>query len=75
ASISALGNIGPGLAQVGPTADWSHLPNTAKWVMSLLMMVGRLEVFSVLILLTPWVWKMAPVGGGANLGEPRADVA
>ncbi len=57
ASVSALGNIGPGLAQVGPTANWAHLPAIAKWVMSLLMLVGRLEVFSVLILFTPWVWR------------------
>lgn len=57
ASIAALGNIGPGLAEVGPTANWSHLPAAAKWFMALLMMVGRLEVFSVLVLFTPWLWR------------------
>lgn len=57
ASIAALANVGPGLAQVGPAANWAHLPATAKWFMSLLMMVGRLEVFSVLVLFTPWLWR------------------
>jgi trk system potassium uptake protein len=57
ASAAALGNIGPGLGAVGPLANWAHLPDVAKWVMSLLMLLGRLEIFSVLILLTPWAWK------------------
>jgi trk system potassium uptake protein len=57
ASAAALGNIGPGLAQVGPAQDWSHLPAVAKWVMSLLMLMGRLELFTVVVLFTPAVWK------------------
>ncbi len=57
ASIAALGNIGPGLGKVGPTQNWSHLPDVAKWVMSLLMLLGRLELFSVVILFSPWVWR------------------
>lgn len=57
ASAAALGNVGPGLAKVGPMANWAHLPAVAKWVMSLLMLLGRLELFSVVVLFTPWVWK------------------
>ncbi len=57
ASASAIGNIGPGLTKVGPMADWSHLPDFAKWTMSVLMLLGRLEIFSVMILFTPWAWK------------------
>lgn len=57
ASVSALGNIGPGLAEVGPSQNWAHLPIPAKWCMSVLMMIGRLEVYSVLILFTPWLWQ------------------
>jgi trk system potassium uptake protein TrkH len=57
ASAAALGNIGPGLAEVGPMQNWSHLPAVAKWVMSILMLMGRLELFSVVVLFTPWVWK------------------
>jgi trk system potassium uptake protein TrkH len=57
ASIAALSNIGPGLGQVGPMTNWAHLPPAAKWIMSILMLVGRLELYSVMILLTPWAWK------------------
>jgi trk system potassium uptake protein TrkH len=57
ASAAALGNIGPGLAAVGPMENWAHLPVVAKWVMALLMLLGRLELFSVVVLFTPWAWK------------------
>jgi trk system potassium uptake protein TrkH len=42
---------------VGATRTWAHLPEVTKWVMSLLMLLGRLEVFSVVVLFTPWAWK------------------
>jgi trk/ktr system potassium uptake protein len=57
ASVAAIGNIGPGLGEVGPMANWAHLPDIAKWIMSVLMLLGRLELFSVLILFTAWAWK------------------
>jgi trk system potassium uptake protein TrkH len=57
ASVAALGNIGPGLGLVGPTCNWAHLPDLAKWIMSLLMLLGRLEVFSVIVLATTWAWR------------------
>ncbi len=57
ASAAAIGNIGPGLAKVGPTENYAHLPAVAKWVLGFLMLIGRLELYSVLILLTPWAWK------------------
>lgn len=56
AAAAALGNIGPGLGAVGPMQTWAHLPAVAKWVMSLLMLMGRLELFSVVVLFTPWIW-------------------
>jgi len=57
ASAAAIGNIGPGLGKIGPTMNWDHLPILAKWVMSSLMLFGRLELFSVLILFTSWAWR------------------
>jgi trk system potassium uptake protein TrkH len=57
APASAICNVGPGLGQVGPTTHWGHLPDAAKWVMSALMLLGRLEIFSILVLVTPWAWK------------------
>ena len=57
ASVSMLSNMGPALGEVGPSKNWAHLPDTAKWIMSFLMLLGRLELFSVVILFTPWVWR------------------
>ncbi len=57
ASVAAVGNIGPGLGEVGATCNWAHLPDASKWIMSLLMLLGRLEVFSVVVLFTSWAWK------------------
>lgn len=57
ASVSMLSNMGPALGEVGPSKNWAHLPDVAKWVMSFLMLLGRLELFSVIILFTPWVWR------------------
>ncbi len=57
ASVASLSNIGPGLGKVGPTQNWAHLPIMAKWVMSGLMLLGRLELFSVVVLFTPWLWR------------------
>ena len=57
AVASALGNIGPGLGEVGPTSNYLGLPALGKWLLSGLMIAGRLEIFPVLLLLTPDLWK------------------
>lgn len=57
-AITALSNVGPGLGdRVGPAGNFSTLPDTAKWLLSLGMMLGRLEFFTVLVLLTPAFWR------------------
>lgn len=56
-TVSSLGNVGPGLGNVGPAYTWSHLPDAAKWGCAILMLVGRLELFSVLLLFSPGFWK------------------
>jgi trk system potassium uptake protein TrkH len=57
-AATALGNVGPGLGEiVGPAGNFSTLPAAAKWVMSLAMMLGRLELFTVLVLLRPEFWR------------------
>lgn len=53
---SCLGNIGPGLGSVGPVFTYSHLHDGAKWFLSFLMMLGRLELFTVLVIFTPSFW-------------------
>ncbi|MEQ9310379.1 MAG: TrkH family potassium uptake protein [Balneolaceae bacterium] len=57
ASISALGNIGPGWGEFGPTDSFAKLPYLGKWILILLMMIGRLEIFTVLIIFSPSFWK------------------
>jgi trk system potassium uptake protein TrkH len=54
---TSLGNIGPGLGTVGPVHNFAHMPSIAKWFLSFLMLLGRLELFTVLILITPYFWK------------------
>ncbi len=57
ASIASLGNIGPAWGAFGPTDDYAHLPVAGKWALIMLMMIGRLELFTVLVIFTPWFWK------------------
>ncbi len=54
---TSLGNIGPGLGLVGPVDNFAWLPSAAKWLLSILMLIGRLELFTVLILFTPYFWR------------------
>jgi trk system potassium uptake protein TrkH len=56
ASIACLGNIGPGFGIVGPTENFAAIPDFGKWVLSFTMMIGRLELFTVLILFSPKFW-------------------
>ncbi|MCD8310550.1 MAG: TrkH family potassium uptake protein [Prevotellaceae bacterium] len=55
--ISSIGNTGPGLGSFGPAYTWSVLPVAAKWLLAFIMMLGRLEIFTVLLLFTPDFWK------------------
>lgn len=58
AVLACLGNTGPGLGKiVGPAGNFAPLTDTAKWVLSFAMLLGRLEIFTVLILFMPEYWK------------------
>ncbi len=57
ASAAAIGNIGPGLGNVGPLDNYAWLPPTGKVVMSALMLLGRLEIYTVLVLFHPEFWR------------------
>jgi trk system potassium uptake protein TrkH len=57
AAASSLGNVGPGLGDVGPASTFSSLPSFGKYWCALLMLLGRLELFTVLILFTPYYWR------------------
>jgi len=58
ASATAITNVGPGLGPiVGPSTNFAALPDAAKWLLSVAMLLGRLEIFSVLILFDPKFWQ------------------
>ncbi|MFT4847666.1 MAG: trk system potassium uptake protein TrkH [Sediminicola sp.] len=56
-AASTLGNVGPALGDLGPVNNYGGLPASAKWWSAFLMLIGRLELFTVLILLTPFFWR------------------
>ncbi len=56
-AASTLGNVGPALGDFGPVNNYSALPSLAQWWASFLMLIGRLELFTVLILFTPFFWR------------------
>ncbi len=56
--LSCVSNVGPSLGtDIGPTMSWSILPDAIKWILCLLMLMGRLEIMTVLVLFTPSFWK------------------
>ena len=57
-SVAAtLGNVGPGIGEVGPSSNFNSIPNAGKYFLSLLMFIGRLELLTFLMILTPVFWK------------------
>ena len=58
-AATSISNVGPGLGEViGPAGNFSSIPDPAKWVLCFSMILGRLELFTILVLLTPSFWKM-----------------
>ncbi|MGH7545213.1 MAG: TrkH family potassium uptake protein [Gemmatimonadota bacterium] len=57
ASAATIGNVGPGLGLVGPAANYAWMPDAAKWACTFLMLAGRLEIYTVLVLLHPEFWR------------------
>jgi trk system potassium uptake protein TrkH len=57
AVIACVNNIGPGLGQVGPAANYGGLSDVQTWVLSFAMLLGRLELLSVMVLFTPQFWR------------------
>jgi len=56
-ALVTVGNIGPGFGKIGPSLNYSHYPAYIKWFLSFAMMIGRLEVYTVLVILTPNFWR------------------
>ncbi len=57
AVATALGNVGPAIAELGPMDNFAAVPATGKWILIILMLLGRLELFTIIILFTPYFWR------------------
>lgn len=57
ATLSSVGNVGPAFGTFGPTENYAHVPWMGKWVLSFLMMAGRLEIFTAIIVFVPAFWR------------------
>ena len=57
ASVACMFNIGPGFGTVGPAENYAHLPAFSKWVLMVCMVAGRLEFYTLIVILTPDFWK------------------
>ncbi len=57
ATAATIGNVGPGLGLVGASKNYAFLPPAAKAILSLNMLLGRLEIYTVLVLLLPSTWR------------------
>lgn len=54
---TSLGNVGPGIGSLGPAENFANVPDAGKWVLSFLMLLGRLELFTVALVFTPYFWR------------------
>ena len=56
-AAAAIGNIGPALGSVGPSSNYAHVPAAGKWILSFCMLLGRLEIYTVMMLFLPGTWR------------------
>ena len=56
-TVATMGNVGPGLGSVGSMSNFAHIPDLGKWILSLTMLIGRLEIFGLIVVLLPRQWK------------------
>lgn len=57
-TIVAAGNVGPGLGDVGSTGNFSSIPDVGKWILTIVMLLGRLEIYGVILFILPQTWKL-----------------
>lgn len=56
-AVATIGNVGASIGQYGPSGNYADFPTISKWVMTLVMLIGRLEIFTILLLFTKVLWK------------------
>ena len=56
-AVAVTGNVGPGLGTVGSTGNFSHIPALGKWVLTAAMLLGRLEIYGLILFFHPQIWQ------------------
>lgn len=56
-AVATMGNVGPGLGSVGSVGNFAHIPVMGKWILTGTMLLGRLEIYGLLIFFAPYIWK------------------
>jgi trk system potassium uptake protein TrkH len=56
-SAATMGNVGPGFGMVGSMSNFNHIPDAGKWILTANMLLGRLEIFGIIIFLMPRSWE------------------
>ena len=56
-TVAAMGNVGPGLGTVGSMANYNHLSLAAKWILSIVMLLGRVEIYALFLIFTKAQWR------------------
>lgn len=57
-TVATMGNVGPGLGKVGSMGNFNHIPTAGKWIFSMTMLLGRLEIYALILFFIPRHWKM-----------------
>ncbi|MFQ5676355.1 MAG: potassium transporter TrkG, partial [bacterium] len=57
-TVAATGNVGPGLGTVGSMSNFSAIPDLGKWILTFSMLLGRLEIYGLIVFFLPHLWKM-----------------
>ena len=57
AITASIGNVGPGLGASGPAGNYAMMPEIVKWILAVYMLLGRLELFTVMLIFTPAFWR------------------
>jgi trk system potassium uptake protein TrkH len=56
-TVATMGNVGPGLGSVGSTGNFNHIPDMGKWILTMTMLLGRLEIYAIFIFFMPGQWR------------------
>ena len=57
-TVATTGNVGPGLGTVGSASNFNHIPTLGKWILTGTMLLGRLEIYGLIVFFIPQIWRI-----------------